>query len=113
MFKGFLSKVNEETVSFLTRAMIPQEDPNRVQEARSSKRQSFNESKEESRSALAGRQDTRNRPPAEKVAPIKSDKVYGRNDRVSVQYTDGTVKKDVKFKQVEEDIKSSKCVVIE
>lgn len=112
MFKGFLSKVNEETVSFLTRAMIPQEDPNRVQEARSSKRQSFNESKEESRSALAGRQDTRNRPPAEKVVPIKSDKVYGRNDRVSVQYTDGTIKKDVKFKQVEEDIRSSKCVVI-
>lgn len=113
MFKGFLSKVNEETVSFLTRAMIPQEDPNRVQEARSAKRQSYNESKEESKSALAGRQDTRNRPPAEKVAPIKSEKVYGRNDRVSVQYADGTVKKDVKFKQVEEDIKSSKCVVIE
>ena len=45
MFKGFLSKVNEETVSFLTRAIIPQEDPNRVQEARLSKRQSFNESK--------------------------------------------------------------------
>jgi preprotein translocase subunit SecA len=113
MFKGFLSKVNEETVSFLTRAMIPQEDPNRVQEARSSKRQSYSESKEESRSALAGRQDTRNRPPAEKIAPIKSEKVYGRNDRVSVQYTDGTVKKDVKFKQVEEDIKTSKCIVID
>ena len=83
MFKGFLSKVNEETVSFLTRAIIPQEDPNRVQEARLSKRQSFNESKEESRSVLAGRQDTRNRPPAEKVSPIKSDKLYGRNSVVS------------------------------
>jgi len=113
MFKAFLSKVNEETVSFLTRAMIPTEDPNRVQEARSAKRQSYKESKEESQSALAGRQDTRNRPPAEKVAPIKSDKVYGRNDRVSVQYTDGSVKKDVKFKQVEEDIKNSRCVVID
>lgn len=112
MFKGFLSRVNEETSSFLTRAMIPSEDPNRVQEARSAKRQSYNESKEESQSALAGRQDTRNRPPAEKVAPIKSEKVYGRNDRVSVQYTDGTVKKDVKFKQVEEDIKNSRCVVL-
>jgi preprotein translocase subunit SecA len=112
MFKSFLSKVNEETVSFLTRAMIPTEDPNRVQEARSSKRQSYKESKEESQSALAGRQDTRNRPPAEKSAPIKSEKVYGRNDRVSVQYTDGTVKKDVKFKQVEDDIKNSRCVVI-
>ena len=113
MFKTFLSRVNEETVSFLTRAMIPSEDPNRVQEARSAKRQAYNESKEESQSALAGRQDTRNRPPAEKIAPIKSDKIYGRNDRVSVQYTDGTVKKDVKYKQVEEDINSSRCVVID
>lgn len=113
MFKVFLSKVNEDTVSFLTKAFIPSEDPNRVQEARSARRQSYSESKEESQSALAGRQDTRNRPPAEKVAPIKSEKVYGRNDRVSVQYTDGKVMKDVKFKVVEEDIKNNKCVLLD
>ena len=113
MFKIFLARVNEETASFLTKAFIPSEDPNRVQEARSSKKESYSESKEESRSALAGRQDTRNRPPAEKVAPVKSEKIYGRNDRISVQYTDGTVKKDVKFKSVEEDINSNKCVVLD
>ncbi len=113
MFKTFLSKVNEDTMSFLSKSIIPTEDPNRVQEARSAKRQSYNESKEESQSALAGRQDTRNRPPAEKVAPAKSEKVFGRNDRVSVQYSDGSVKKDVKFKTVEEDLKSNKCVVID
>ena len=113
MFKRFLTKVNEETVSFLTKAVIPTEDPNRVQEARSAQKQSYNESKEESKSALAGQQDTRNRPPVEKAAPIKSEKVYGRNDRVSVQYPDGTVKKGVKFKTVEEDLLSNKCVVID
>ena len=113
LFKQFLAKVNEETISFLSRADIPAEDPNNVQEARARRsQQSYNESKEESRSALAGRQDTRNRPPVEKSAPVKSEKIYGRNDRVSVQYTDGTVKKDVKFKQVEADISSNKCVVI-
>ena len=112
MFKVFLSKVNEETISFLTRAFIPSEDPNRVQEARSARKESYSESKEESRSALAARQDTRNRPPVEKTAPIKSEKVYGRNDRVSVQYSDGTVMKDVKFKTVEEDIKNNKCVLL-
>ncbi len=112
LFKQFLSKVNEETVSFLVKADIPAEDPNNVQEARQRRTEKYSESKEESRSALAGRQDTRNRPPVEKTAPIKSDKVYGRNDRVSVQYTDGTIKKDVKFKQVEDDISSNKCVVI-
>jgi len=113
LFKAFLSKVNEDTVSFLGKADIPAEDPNNVQEARSRQtKQSYNESKEESKSALAGRQDTRNRPPVEKSAPIKSDKLYGRNDRVSVQYTDGSVKKDVKFKQVEADISNNKCIVI-
>lgn len=112
MFKVFLSKVNEETISFLTKAFIPSEDPNRVQEARSARKESYSESKEESRSALAARQDTRNRPPVEKTAPIKSEKVYGRNDRVSVQYSDGTVMKDVKFKTVEEDIKNNKCVLL-
>ena len=113
MFKVFLSKVNEETISFLTKAFIPSEDPNRVQEARASRKESYKESKEETASALAGRQDTRNRPPVEKTAPIKSDKVFGRNDRVSVQYTDGTVMKDVKFKTVEEDIKNNKCVLLD
>ncbi|WP_323758344.1 preprotein translocase subunit SecA [Roseivirga sp.] len=113
LFKAFLSKVNEETISFLTKADIPQQAPDRVQEARSrGSQQKLNESKEESKSALAGRQDTRNRPPVEKIAPIKSEKIYGRNDRVNVQYQDGTIKTDVKFKQVEEDILSNKCVVI-
>lgn len=113
LFKTFMSKVNEDTTSFLVKASIPMSDPDNVQEARSRRAQSYNESKEESKSALASRQDTRNRPPVEKVAPIKSDKVHGRNDRVNVQYTDGTVRKDVKFKQVEEDIKNNKCVLID
>jgi len=114
LFKTFLSKVNEDTVSFLSRADIPQQAPDRVQEARSrGQQQKLNESKEETRSVLAGQQDTRNRPPVEKTAPIKSDKIFGRNDKVSVQYQDGTVKKDVKFKQVEDDILSNKCVLLD
>lgn len=113
LFKTFLSKVNEDTTSFLVKASIPMGDPDDVQEARSRRAQSYNESKEETKSALASRQDTRNRPPVEKVAPVKSDKIHGRNDRVNVQYTDGTVKKDVKFKQVEDDIRNNKCVLID
>lgn len=113
LFKAFLAKVNEETTSFLSKAGIPTGDPDDVQEARSRRAQAYSESKEESKSALASRADTRNRPPVEKVAPVKSDKVHGRNDKVNVQYTDGTVKKDVKFKQVEEDIRNNKCVLID
>lgn len=111
MFKKFLSKVNEETTSFLAKANISV--PDNVQEARSRRSESYSESKEESKSALASRAGTRNRPPVEKIAPVKSEKIHGRNDRVNVQYTDGKVKKDVKFKQVEEDIKNNKCVLID
>jgi preprotein translocase subunit SecA len=47
------------------------------------------------------------------VAPRKSEKVYGRNDKVTVQYADGKVMKEVKYKSVEQDVSAGKCVVIE
>jgi preprotein translocase subunit SecA len=46
------------------------------------------------------------------MAPVKSEKIVGRNEKVDVQYMDGRVLKDVKYKKVEEDIKNNKCVII-
>ncbi|MBV6646353.1 MAG: preprotein translocase subunit SecA, partial [Cyclobacteriaceae bacterium] len=113
MFKRFIGKVNEDTITFLMKAEIPVRQAEEVQEARRSRsKQNYRESKEESRSALAYNSQG-NRPPAEKVAPAKSQKVAGRNERVSVQYADGSIKKDVKFKTVEADIRDNKCVIIE
>ena len=87
--------------------------PNEVQEARQQRSaQNYQESKAESGSALAARTQT-NRPPAEKTAPVQSTKIASRNQRVNVQYQDGTVKKDVKYKVVEDDLKNSRCVIIE
>ena len=114
LFKQFIGKVNEDTVSFLVKSAIPVEQAEDVREARQQRsKRDYQESKEESRSALAYGNDKGNRPPAEKQAPAKSTKVVGRNDRVTVQYSDGTVKKDVKFKTVEQDVKTNKCVVVE
>ncbi|MFY0599605.1 MAG: preprotein translocase subunit SecA [Cyclobacteriaceae bacterium] len=113
MFKSFVGKVNEECISFLIKAQIPVQDPNEVQEARHQKSsRNYKESKEESASALAGRTQT-GRAPVEKTAPVKTEKIASRNQRVNVQYQDGSVKKDVKYKTVEEDLKSSKCVLID
>ncbi len=113
LFKGFVSRVNEDTVSFLSKATIPVQDADQVHAARQqAQKTNYRESKEESRSALQGRAQT-NRPPVEKQAPVKSEKIVGRNERVSVQYPDGSVKKDVKFKTVEEDVKNNRCVIIE
>jgi preprotein translocase subunit SecA len=116
LFKRFVAKVNEDTISFLTKADLPVRDPDEVQEVRNRReaRKNYRESKEESRSLLqGGNPEGRNRPPVEKSMPRKSIDLPGRNDRVTVQYEDGTVKKEVKFKTVEQDVVSNKCVIIE
>ncbi len=113
MFKAFIGRVNQETMSFLMKAEIPIQEDTQVQEATSQRSaRNYKESKEETRSALAGGAP-QNRPPVEKHEPVKSVKIASRNQRVNVQYADGSIKKDVKFKTVEEDIKSNKCVLIE
>lgn len=113
MFKSFVGRVNEECISFLMKAQIPIQDPNQVQEAKQQRSaKNYKESKEDSGSALASRTQT-NRGPIEKTAPVKTEKIASRNQRVNVQYQDGSVKKDVKYKTVEEDLKSSKCVLID
>ncbi|UXE66213.1 MAG: preprotein translocase subunit SecA [Chryseotalea sp. WA131a] len=115
-FKRFVSKVNQETVSFLMKGDIPVQDSDQVQEARAQKRQKLSEKKEESRSLLQGggeaNQNTQQRT-EEKVMPVKSEKIANRNDKVTVQYPDGRVLKDVKYKKVEDDISAGRCIVIE
>lgn len=124
LFKRFIAKVNEETISFLIKANLPVRDTREVQEARQAQQrqqqQRLKEQKEESGSLLGGGGNQTTTAPnqtrtqvQEKVDPAKSDKMAGRNDRVSVQYADGTIKKNVKFKTVEEDIKASRCMLIE
>ncbi|MFA0962125.1 preprotein translocase subunit SecA [Roseivirga sp. BDSF3-8] len=120
LFKAFIAKLNEDVVSFLAKSNIPVRSSDEVQEARARQRQrqKLQEQKAESGSVLSGggqasSSDTPNRPPREKTAPVKSEKIVGRNERVSVQYTDGRVVKDVKFKNVEEDLRNNRCVIIE
>ena len=43
--------------------------------------------------------------------PIRVEKI-GRNERVTVKYLDGTVKKDVKYKSVEDDVAAGKAVLV-
>jgi preprotein translocase subunit SecA len=117
LFKRLVGKVNEETISFLMKADIPVQEPEQVQEARSQGRARYKEQKDESKSLLSGGGEQgapqTGRPPQEKVMPVKSDKLANRNDKVTVQYTDGRVLKDVKYKKVEDDIHNNRCIVIE
>ena len=116
LFKTMLSKLNAETTSFLSHAEVPLEDSSEINAAQSQKRRQLNENKAEAGSvanagqAAAQGQDTREQTVQ---TPVTSAKVHGRNDRVTVQYVDGTMKKDVKFKSVENDVNDNKCVVVE
>jgi preprotein translocase subunit SecA len=114
LFKRFITRLNEDTVSFLMKADIPIREPQEVQEARRLRREKekLQESKAESSSILSGG-SRENRPPVEKQAPIKVQKVAGRNDRVTVQYMDGSIKENVKFKTIEDDLNNNKCVIID
>jgi preprotein translocase subunit SecA len=116
LFKKFINKINQDIITFIFKSDVVSRDAEEVSEAKAEKRrEKINISKEEAKSVL-----NNNRPPMstsspeqEKVMPIKSQKIANRNDRVTVQYMDGAIKRDVKFKTVEEDIQNNKCVIIE
>lgn len=116
LFKQFIGDINEETVNFLMKAQIPigEAEPMEAQ-AQQQQRRQLSENKDESGSALsAGQQaNTNTQEPQQKAAPLVSQKVKGRNEKVTVQYLDGTVRKDVKFKTVEKDVLSNQCVLID
>jgi len=117
LFKKFIAKVNQDTVSFLTKAQIPIQNSDEVQEAKKIKRKENYVTKKED--AGSGSVDERDKTLGHKTSqvqttqPIKSQKVFGRNSKVSVRYEDGRIIKDIKFKKVESDINAKKCTIIE
>lgn len=122
MFKRFIGKLNEDMISFLSRADLPKQDPAQVQQAQTHRAPEprLQTSKAEVASSLnpganraAALAAHAGRPAPQVVAPRRVEKTFGRNDKVSVQYTDGTKKSDVKFKSVEQDLVEGKCVLIE
>jgi preprotein translocase subunit SecA len=46
------------------------------------------------------------------IANFRPIKIADRNQRVTVQYMDGSTKENVKYKVVEQDVESGKAVVI-
>jgi preprotein translocase subunit SecA len=125
LFKGMIGKVNEETLAFLFRADVP------VQAGAEGTNESefyiedelptpapmpkLKAEKEISSVSLgAGPEDMGpDDLPLEKQQPAKAQKVANRNEKVSVQYMDGRILRDVKFKTVEEDLLNNRCVLVD
>lgn len=113
LFSSMIAQANEAIVSYLLKAQLLVYKETNDQARLAAKRQNIKleESKQDFMSQLyaEGTGDAIDRP---KPQPIKSNKV-DRNQRITVQYQDGTIKEDVKYKSVEEDIANGRCVLVE
>jgi preprotein translocase subunit SecA len=133
LFKRFLNKVNFDTISFLSKADIPAQDAEEVQqEIRQAPAQQRPEPQPQLHTNMedfdddhlaTGPEEYARRmaennamgagaPPMQRQEPLRVAKL-DRNARVNVQYVDGSVKRDVKFKNVENDVMSGKAMLID
>ena len=116
LFKTFIQKVNEDVVTFLLKANIYAEEQQPIQQQRPT-RPEPKPVLRESRApepAMAGEMGGyEEEPPIPKAQPVRAEKIANRNERVSVRYFNGELKRDVKYKTVEEDILASRCVVVD
>jgi preprotein translocase subunit SecA len=121
LFKRFLSKVNFEMISFLMKADIPQEEsapatavPQTVRRPAPPTPELHTNREEDFESELDGPGEYgRQMESTTKTQPVRTIKIADRNQKVSVQYRDGRILRDVKYKKVELEVKNGDCVVIE
>ncbi|MFM1914130.1 MAG: hypothetical protein RIR51_1983, partial [Bacteroidota bacterium] len=122
LFQKFIAKVNVDTISFLLKANIPQiQETNSTQQKPKTQAPKLSENKAESISSLVSNVGASKAKPEyhdpsqinqEKVAPRQAEKIADRNQRVNVQYKDGSKKENVKYKVVEQDILSGNAIII-
>jgi preprotein translocase subunit SecA len=121
LFQRFVSRVNMDTISFVIKAEIPavQQTNQSAAKAPKEKAPKLQMSKDDAISSLlgglAGSQEEYHdpsTPSVERAAPRQAIKIADRNQRVTVQYVDGSIKEDVKYKTVEQDVENGRAVVI-
>ncbi len=120
LFKRFLSKVNFDTISFLMKADIPQEQgaPENVQRPPARRQpspalQTNRGDEEEDYEDNGPNQHARHMENTVRQQPVRALKIADRNQKVTVQYRDGRVLKNIKYKKVEQDVENGSCVVME
>ncbi|WP_026994289.1 preprotein translocase subunit SecA [Flectobacillus major] len=125
LFERFLSRINTDTVSFLMKADMPeaQQAEQPAPQVKAAPQPKLQLQKEEAISSLVGGLagglggendyiDPSAGQNVEKVAPRQAIKIADRNQRVTVQYKDGSIKENVKYKTVEQDVEKGIAVVI-
>jgi preprotein translocase subunit SecA len=123
LFQRFVARVNMDTISFVVKAEIPAVQSTNQSAAKAPKEKApkLQMSKDEALSSLLGGLSGAQEDPGyydpseatqERVAPRQAIKIADRNQRVTVQYVDGSIKENVKYKAVEADVESGRAIVI-
>ena len=104
LFKGLISRVNQEIVSFLFRGNLPENNPDQVRKApaaapKQPKLQEGRPGGEPQQSA--SRQQQAPQPPRPQKPVVNTGKTYGRNDAVTVRNTATGEEQNVKYKKAE------------
>ena len=114
LFNNFIQKVDRAIVSYLLRATLQASKISTTEPLAQRRKPTLQEGKQDLLSA--SHEDPSASPEDHakpELQPLKSQKIIGRNQRVTVQYQDGTVRENIKFKNVEEDLANEQCVLIE
>lgn len=103
LFQNFLKKVNAETVGFLMKAGVDEIRFQQIAPPPKPANQTLqtNRSSDAEEGARAA------------ARPVVTQRLANRNDKVNVQYKNGTVKRDVKYKTVESDVLKGDAVLID
>lgn len=51
-------------------------------------------------------------PTKQAITPMRTTKIASRNQRVTVKYTDGKIKENVKFKTIADDFEKKRCIIV-
>jgi len=114
LFMSMVDKVNRDVVSSLLKGFIPLKDSSEIQQASGPRRldlSNFEERKSDAGSAYDGKApEGQEQQQPRRIEPVRTGKKIGRNDMVKVRYSSGEIV-EAKYKKVEQDINSGRCVL--
>ena len=99
LFKNLIDKINKEVVSFLFKGELPNQNPNQVSQARSSKREKVQLSKEEVHNLSEGGEANPTQAPQAVETIVRSERKIGRNEHVTIKNILSGENKSLKYKQ--------------
>ena len=107
LFKGLISRVNQEIVSFLFRGNLPENNPSQVRRAPANapKQPKLQEGRSGEPSASArqapAQEGSPNQPPRRPAPVVNTGKTYGRNDAVTIRNSSTGEEQNVKYKKAQ------------